>query len=76
LRLAQPGGPTDRVSVLFLFFPEDRNRIQLLKCDFIYNLDDGQSPRKQFYKLVQGFPKYHAEPNGPNPPLKLYLFPL
>jgi hypothetical protein len=36
LRHAQPGGPTDRISVLFpLFLPEDRSRIQLLKrCSF------------------------------------------
>jgi hypothetical protein len=51
LRLAQPGGPTHRVSAPF-FLPEDGRRIQLLKrCSFIYDLDDGQSPRKQFCRL-------------------------
>jgi hypothetical protein len=37
LRLAKPGGPTDRFSVLFPFFlPDDESRIQLSKCcDFI-----------------------------------------
>jgi hypothetical protein len=36
LRLAQPGDPTGRVSVLFHSLPEDRSWIQLLKsCDFI-----------------------------------------
>jgi hypothetical protein len=46
-RLAQPEGSTDRFCVLFLILPEDGSRIQLPKCcDFIYNLDDGQSPKK------------------------------
>jgi hypothetical protein len=37
LRLAQPGGPTDRLSALFSpFLPEDGSRIQLLThCSFI-----------------------------------------
>jgi hypothetical protein len=46
LRIAQPGCPTDRVYDLFLILPEDGSRIQRPKrCDFIYNLDDGQSPQ-------------------------------
>jgi hypothetical protein len=36
LRLAQPGGPTDRLSVLSSLLPEDGSGIQLSKrCNFI-----------------------------------------
>jgi hypothetical protein len=49
-------GPTDRfcfsLSFSFLFPPEYRSRILLPKrCGFIYNLDDGRSPREEFYSL-------------------------
>jgi hypothetical protein len=52
LRLAQPGSPTDRFSVLFPLFylmmkAESifRNVVILLS----YNLNDGQRPKEQFY---------------------------
>jgi hypothetical protein len=51
LRLAQPGGPTDGFSIFLppLFSPDHKGRIQLLK---LYNLDDGESPKEQFYTIL------------------------
>lgn len=68
LILAQPGGPTDRISVLFPILHEDGSRIQPLKhYDFIYNLDNVQKPRKQIYRnfslcnnILNDYPTFHS----------------
>jgi hypothetical protein len=52
LRLAQPGCPKDRL-LPPPPLPEDESIIQLPKSflSLIYNLDDGQRPKEQFYIL-------------------------
>jgi hypothetical protein len=58
LRLAQPEGPTDRLSVLSppppFYLPEDGSRIQVFRnvvALLFYNLDDEYNPKEQFFIL-------------------------
>jgi hypothetical protein len=59
-QVAQPGGPTTRVSVLFLFTWR-RKKIQIPKlCVFIYNLDDGQKFKKPILQIIT---HHHQKPS-------------